>query len=747
MKKANNKTNSQGYKNNFYNSRLSVFQIIIILFLSLSNLCMGETDNTVADNLVRDCGFENGYFKHWGISRIEGKYKVKYDTKIKYEGKRSVKIINEGTIGKGDVCTLPIKIEPNKLYNIKLHVKAENATSGRLVCIFYRPGKNVQPMLFPFKKGTYDWSEYDFSFISPKDATAMRIYLRNDGKGTLWFDQVNLNKSEIQKQDVITYNGQTFLPRPRYGKARENALSPRLCQSNKEQGYIVYMRENPRYLYPESIPQPEEINNGIRTFACPEQYAAAWFMMYSLENLKRINVKIIENLTNAKGDTINKEKLQIKTIKFWPQRTTFSGTDYYIIPERLEKNENLDLSANKNLGFWLQIKIPGNTQPGDYKTKISVSTTGKQVKEISFNIKVLPFKLAAPDNMDWIMYSDSRKRYNDTQLYRYFKDIKEYGITGVGIDYVDKRHLQVIEKIGFKGPLLLSLWWSPELMGKLLNEEGFIDKFKQMVENKAAFLKESNLTNCYCQLFDEPGTNPTKMKASKIKAEILQAAGIKTSCTVYQYESLKALGPVLDADVTGFIGGSEEVNLKYRLLAEKYNVKLFYLGGGIYTGQEGGLMPDRYYAGFLSYKSKASAHVSWAYQRPVGSPDTDFDNHAWHRESKDACITYPAARISDREVTVSTLQWEGIREGIDDYKYIHTLNEYIKKAQAGGFKKEAAEARKKLDELIDSVPWGGSFQCGNSYGQRGNFSNDIAARYRWMIALEIMKLQKTLGEK
>ena len=74
----------------------------------------------------------------------------------------------------------------------------------------------------------------------------------------------------------------------------------------------------------------------------------------------------------------------------------------------------------------------------------------------------------------------------------------------------------------------------------------------------------------------------------------------------------------------------------------------------------------------------------------------DFDGSR-HREAKEACIVYPS---TTQGAPTPTLQWEGIREGIDDYRYAHTLREMAKKV--GGHK--ARDALATLDRLMASVP-------------------------------------------
>ncbi|MEE3074825.1 MAG: hypothetical protein VX739_04040, partial [Planctomycetota bacterium] len=58
---------------------------------------------------------------------------------------------------------------------------------------------------------------------------------------------------------------------------------------------------------------------------------------------------------------------------------------------------------------------------------------------------------------------------------------------------------------------------------------------------------------------------------------------------------------------------------------------------------------------------------------------------------RDHCFAYPTANG-----VVGTLQWEGFREGVDDVRYINTLEQAIEKA-AGS--QVALEASRWLEDL------------------------------------------------
>jgi hypothetical protein len=96
--------------------------------------------------------------------------------------------------------------------------------------------------------------------------------------------------------------------------------------------------------------------------------------------------------------------------------------------------------------------------------------------------------------------------------------------------------------------------------------------------------------------------------------------------------------------------------------------------------------------GLSLWKGGYDGHCGWAYQDGRGSCWDDFDS-----PSRDYLMTYPTI-----DGIVPTIQWEGLREGVDDVRYLTTLLKFIEKAKAE--KKTsllAVEAKKWLDEEMD----------------------------------------------
>jgi len=123
-------------------------------------------------------------------------------------------------------------------------------------------------------------------------------------------------------------------------------------------------------------------------------------------------------------------------------------------------------------------------------------------------------------------------------------------------------------------------------------------------------------------------------------------------------------GPFV-ANVQGLAG-----RLKAALGADKARAgdEFWCYGIGCYRGQEGRVLPNRYAGGFLFWKTGARRMFAWTFQRPRGRPYDDFDG-------LDYCITYPAP---DSPVSLRTLQWEGIREGVNDARYALCLESLVR---------------------------------------------------------------------
>ena len=171
-------------------------------------------------------------------------------------------------------------------------------------------------------------------------------------------------------------------------------------------------------------------------------------------------------------------------------------------------------------------------------------------------------------------------------------------------------------------------------------------------------------------------------------------------------------------------------------IGKKRNVEFWYLGGGCYNGQEGGLMPNRLMAGFLSFKTGVKGHISYTYQ----VADYPVDHF---KTGKNYCMTYPSAAKPDpKSPSIFTLMFEGVREGITDYKYMYALKCAIERARQGGRTAAADEGEKVMQEILDRIPFLNDINDDlNGLLQKKHFDNDTADQLRRLAAAAILKLE------
>jgi len=139
--------------------------------------------------------------------------------------------------------------------------------------------------------------------------------------------------------------------------------------------------------------------------------------------------------------------------------------------------------------------------------------------------------------------------------------------------------------------------------------------------------------------------------------------------------------------------------------------------------------------GFGFWRSGYSCLIPWHYQAPCGNPFNDFDS--WYG---DWCVAYPGP-----DGPIPTQRWEAISEGIDDYRYVYTLQRYIEKAEAAGVAvTEVKRARTCLKEIWDSIEPAKSY-VEPPYGKSELWSFVRYQEHRRRIADHIAALVRATG--
>lgn len=556
-------------------------------------------------------------------------------------------------------------------------------------------------------------------------------------------------------QESFERNGTSFTYVP-WGAVRP---APTLKEEETKLGWVTYVPGEQDGIGAQCFPTRAEIGRPIQMFACAGQTTPATFAVYAQKAIDRIAVQA-GPLVGTSKSVLPSGCVDVRSVRLWRQRTSWNATTYYVVPELLQAPYDLSVPAGAIQQFWVTVRVPLDARAGHYEGALQVTADGKR-QFVPLKVRVLPIRLISPPGKCFGLWSDTGRwrKYSEEQILDEVRDWKAHGINSaimyplahgkftlrdgeLRADLSEFSHfMDLYSRVGMDGPIVASCQGISALVHRLLGQQpddygpAFKSLMLRIIEAIEDVRKAHNWPEFFYHTVDEPGGHPAVQREAIETLRILHEAGYKTFCTADVTFTNANLAPYLSARCygVGFCARSEADALARRAECEATGAAYWWYGTGCYTGQEGHMAANRYLGGFLFDKSLAQGEWAWTFQRPNGDAYDDFDGTG--REAKDACITYPSP--GNQPPTVPTLQWEGIREGIDDARYAATLRAAIADVRKkGGAEAAAVAARceRGLKAALEQVPW----------LKEGRFGNSQAQLTRWKIASLLLDCARQL---
>ena len=190
----------------------------------------------------------------------------------------------------------------------------------------------------------------------------------------------------------------------------------------------------------------------------------------------------------------------------------------------------------------------------------------------------------------------------------------------------------------------------------------------------------------YFAPIDEPGNSktPNRMQfAENVLDLVHQVPGCKTATTV-SASDIQRLGDRVDVRIYAYGNYNRAKALKEAGEGHPFWV----YENGMFYGHN--TIGSRNMTGFEFMRSGAEVATAWGFDATMGNPNNDFDGG--HRDWN---VVYPGV---DR--LTPTIYWELCREGVDDCRYVATLQNEIRVARALGMGDLARKAEEVLAPLI-----------------------------------------------
>ena len=482
------------------------------------------------------------------------------------------------------------------------------------------------------------------------------------------------------------------------------------------------------------------LSNEVTMAASPGEFEPASFVLKS--NVSRSNVVIsVSNLTTSGGARINASYIDISVVKLWYQGRDFVSNDEWPIPtdvkllkpELLLKDDSLvkvvgtdnylkvngnyvlisspsgiaglssqesptaiefpitdaaslqpvNLTPNENKQFWITVKVPDNAIAGTYNGTITIRNAIGVIDQLTLTVIVLPINLSESSITYSIFYMghlDSSAYISDTlksqqQMNAELKDMHDHGVTNPNMypqdDLATVNHiLDMRSAAGLQNNPLYYLgigdaWWDYPLVCSMSPTA-----FKNEITNFKNAVAAKGVNDVYFYLTDEADLDTVQCRA------LIQAAhdvgGKVTDSQGWPYAKKVA-------DMLDLVNVAYDLNRTYPPVIHNYaGHKIF-----SYTNPQPGYEQPSVYRknyGLSLWQYGYDGGTGWAYQ---GAYDTaiwdDFD-------AQDNVFAYPTSTG-----VIDTIEWEGWREGVDDVRYMTTLQNTIRIAKAGGKNTAAAE--------------------------------------------------------
>jgi hypothetical protein len=488
----------------------------------------------------------------------------------------------------------------------------------------------------------------------------------------------------------------------------------------KKRGYIVFVRDYAEKIHTNTVPKAEEITDKIGMFASLGEYQPVSIGIFPLEDLKDFKVSAT-GLKNESGGAIADANiilkmgyLQVLQVGRGIARPGFNILVKPIpvdIPLTLNK-WGIDIAGTRQ--YWLTIKIPDNAAPGKYKGEVKFSgSKPDNAFSLPVEMEVLPFKLMQDPEPTW--GCDYYPKLDQ------IKDWKEHNLTGYGIyspgggeweksggevHFKPGVNIEPIlkeyVKVGFKGPLQIGTGDAGggslvDVIAKELGCEKLSAEWKKHYKFTIEEMRDYFKSKGYDKMVDywtvdEPdGQNNTAERRANMQGTLdvlktitgIEIAGLPNSPQSIEDFLFQMTHP------TTYVNSGLTADVIKR--AKARGIKIL-VGGFWLKDPKMGRLKN----GLWHWKSGVWGETVWLYYSGDSDDYNDLDGS--HEEWN---LAFPP-RQGETEWNPG-LAWESYRKGIDDYKYIYTLQTLIKNAKPEK-SSIAKEAQKLLDDMATYIP-------------------------------------------
>jgi len=343
--------------------------------------------------------------------------------------------------------------------------------------------------------------------------------------------------------------------------------------------------------------------------------------------------------------------------------------------------------------LWITMHVPSDAKGGNYKGNVTLTDDQGPLGSLEFILQVLPIDLHPPKIQYSIYYrgtlsdtpSISSERKDLAQFATELNNMVAHGVKNPTVYHrLNKaelnKTLEVRKQAGMDSTTLFYLGTgtgNPETHEQLAELRHRLKTIKEIAA-------EQRIEKLYLYGIDE--AKGEKLISQRKAWQMVRKEGVKVFTAGYA-EAFPVVGDLLDLLVmAGKLQKSQAENF------HRAGHKIFSYANP-QTGPENPEIFRRNY-GLELWRNDYDGAMPYAYQDSMGFIWNDFD----HVRYRDHNFTYPTV-----DGVIDTLAWEGFREGVDDVRYVTTLEDILETLPKP-YTPSALEALQYLEELRRDLP-------------------------------------------
>lgn len=558
-----------------------------------------------------------------------------------------------------------------------------------------------------------------------------------------------------------------FLTEPELAKWKEvkhTPVNPPLAWTTveSEKGYVTFPVDYTEQIVPAYNPVRTAVGKPLTALTTPDEFEPATLCVLARRDLGNVVVELSDFVGEKGQGRIAHANVSVGTVRCWPQRVSGWGGngEYQVVPEIIEPpvGRACRVPAGQVKQWWLTVHVPPETPAGRYRMSLTVRPEKAPPTVIEWRLLVLPFQLSRPADKHWGTWLDSfppvgslwgperRGRKAAAEIDRLAQaDIADYRAHGFDLVLLNyyfgvkenpdgsfayslstlPQDLERLKALGSGAPVVLCFEYTCRNWEYQFAEPGkkhvpgtFSPKARKAIVGLVQYICDEAQRRHWPKLYffpiDEPGNNKTENRylfAENVLDFVHEVPGCQTAVTVTS-GCVQRLGNRVDVRIYAYGHYQRE-----KVLQEaKQGHPFWYYENGMFYAHS--TLASRNLAGFQFLRSGAEVATAWGFAATQANPYNDFDGG-----HKDWNVIFPGV---DRPTP--TIYWELCREGVDDCRYVATLQQQIRQAKERGQVAAAQRAERVLTPLLAAnAP---------EIGEPTAFG-----RYRWRIAREILALQ------